>query len=97
MVQGAGAAGGVVALGEMVIMDPITSVINDELCSGCKVCVSVCPYDAITFDAEKKISHVEEVTCKGCGACVAACPSGAAHQNFYLDSQITAEINGALL
>ena len=26
----------------------------EEECSGCKTCIPLCPYSAITFDAEKK-------------------------------------------
>ncbi|MCK4347130.1 MAG: CoB--CoM heterodisulfide reductase iron-sulfur subunit A family protein [Thermoplasmatales archaeon] len=62
-----------------------TSQISESLCIGCKLCLSVCSYSAITFDEAKKISVVNEVICRGCGNCVAACPSGAAsikHFNF---------------
>ena len=62
-----------------------TSQISESLCIGCKLCLSVCSYGAITFDEAKKISVVNEVICRGCGNCVAACPSGAAsikHFNF---------------
>jgi heterodisulfide reductase subunit A len=34
--------------------------------------------------------------CKGCGTCVAGCPSGAASQENFEDTQIFAEIEGAL-
>jgi len=94
--QGAGAAGAVLSLGDTFSMEPIYSVIDEELCAGCKVCISVCPYDAISFDEEKKVSMIQETLCKGCGACVAACPSGASYQKSFRDEQIMAEIEGAL-
>ena len=84
------------SLGDSVDIEPIKSIIDEELCSGCKVCIGVCPYDAISYDEEKKISHIEEVLCKGCGACVAACGSGASIQQSFRDEQIEAEIDGAL-
>lgn len=80
-----------------VEIEPITSYIDPERCSGCKVCVSMCPYQAIRFDVDLKVSAVEEALCKGCGTCVAACPSGVATQHHFTDQQIFAEITGALM
>lgn len=96
--QGAGAAGQVLALIDAgsVTIEPITSVIEEEQCAGCKTCISLCAYSAIEFNEEKKVSEVVEALCKGCGTCVAACPSGAARQNGFADEQIFAEIEGAL-
>ena len=96
--QGAAAAANILSLvdrGEVVI-EPITSVIEESTCGACKLCISVCPYDGVSFDEEKKISVVDEAVCKGCGTCVAVCPSGAAQQRFYEDAEIFAEIDGLL-
>jgi len=95
--QGAGAAGAVVSMGDAVELEPIYAVIDEEKCSGCRTCIALCPYNAIEYLEDKKISHIAETLCKGCGTCVAACPSGAAQQNFFLDAQIEAEVDGALL
>ncbi len=95
--QGAAAAAAALSLGEEMILEPIYAVVDEELCSGCKVCIGVCPYDAISFDEEKKISVVDMMLCKGCGACVAACGSGSNYQKNYKDEQIFAEIDGALM
>jgi heterodisulfide reductase subunit A len=71
--------------------------INEEACSGCRICNELCPYSAITFIEDKKVSRVNDALCKGCGACVAACPSSAiTHKNF-TDQQIMAEIEGILV
>lgn len=78
-------------------LEPVTAEINEELCSGCQICVSLCPFNAITYDREKDISIVNDALCKGCGTCVAACPSGAAQQRHFRDKQIMAEIEGILL
>lgn len=94
--QGAGAAGAVLSLGDEVTVEPYYAVIDDQLCAGCKICIGVCPYDAIEYDEEKKVSQVQETLCKGCGSCVAACPSGASQQNCFTDEQIYAELEGAL-
>jgi len=75
-------------------LEPITAVIDEELCSGCQICVGLCPFTAITYDKEKDISVINDALCKGCGTCVAACPSGASYQKHFLDKQIFAEIEG---
>ncbi len=79
-----------------VEVEPIQAHIDPELCAGCRLCNNLCPYSAISFDAEKGISVVNEATCKGCGTCVATCPSSAATARGFTDQQIFAEIEGLL-
>ncbi|MFH1843790.1 MAG: NAD(P)H-dependent oxidoreductase subunit E [bacterium] len=44
----------------------------DESCTGCELCLKVCPEDAIT--GEKKALHVIDADkCSRCGLCVATC------------------------
>ncbi len=97
--QGGAAAMNVLALIDhgVVEIEPITAWIDETKCSGCKTCIAVCPYQALSYDAEKKSSVVNEALCKGCGSCVATCPSGASEQRGFRDSQIFAELEGALL
>jgi heterodisulfide reductase subunit A-like polyferredoxin len=80
-----------------VEIEPITSFIDEDVCSGCKLCISLCPYSAIDFDEEKGISVVNTVLCKGCGTCAGACPSGAANQRHFKDKQLLSQIEGILL
>ena len=79
-----------------VELEPNTAFINDELCSGCKTCIGLCPFSAISFDNIKKIAAINGALCKGCGTCVAACPSGALQQNLFTDEQIFSEIKGVM-
>lgn len=95
--QGAAAAAAALSLGDEMVLEPIYAVVDEELCCGCRICIGVCPYEAISFDEEKKISVVDMMLCKGCGACVAACGSGSNYQKNYKDEQIFAEIDGALM
>ncbi len=80
-----------------VEIEAATAVIDEELCSGCRICNDLCPYKAISFDEEKKISSVNEAVCKGCGVCVAACPSAAITGKHFTTEQIMAEIEGVLV
>jgi len=80
-----------------VELEAYTAHIEAELCSGCQVCVPLCPFTAITYSREKRVSELNEALCKGCGTCVAACPSGAAEQHHFTNEQIVAEIEGLLV
>lgn len=77
-------------------LEPNTSYVIEEVCSGCKTCVPMCPYNAITFAEDLGKAQITEALCKGCGVCVAACPSGSIQQHLFEDEQIFAEIRGVL-
>ncbi len=79
-----------------ITLEPNLAYIEEELCSGCQMCIPLCPYTAIEHDKEKKVSVINDVLCKGCGVCVAACPSGAARQKLFEYDQIMDEIKGVL-
>jgi heterodisulfide reductase subunit A len=82
--------------GKKLVVEPITASVNEEQCSGCRVCGSVCPYNAISYLPESHTSSVNALLCHGCGTCVAACPSGAMRGNHFTDDQILAEIEAIL-
>jgi heterodisulfide reductase subunit A len=79
-----------------VEIEPNTAFVVEEECSGCKSCIPLCPYTAITFDEGKKKARINEAVCKGCGTCVASCPSGSIRQNLFEDDEIFSEIGGIL-
>jgi heterodisulfide reductase subunit A len=96
--QAGGAASRVLSLiskGE-VDLDPVRASIDEKYCSGCRICNNLCPYSAIDFIEEKKVSWVNDALCKGCGTCVAACPAGAITGKGFSDTQIYAELEGIL-
>jgi heterodisulfide reductase subunit A len=95
IIQSEAAAGKILSSlipGKKIEAEVTTSVISESLCIGCKTCLTVCSYGAITFDEMKKISVVNEVICRGCGNCVAACPSGAASIKHFKFNQIYQEL-----
>jgi heterodisulfide reductase subunit A len=96
--QGNAAAGQVLKLlnqGELYL-DAAYAAVQEEFCSGCRMCNGLCPYTAISFNEEKKVSEVNSALCKACGTCVAACPSGAIIARHFTDDQIYAQIEGIL-
>jgi len=70
--------------------EPLISYVEEDLCSGCSTCISVCAYNAIDLIKENDKTHakVNEALCMGCGACVGSCPSGAMQQRGFKDKQI---------
>jgi len=70
--------------------EPLISCVDEDLCSGCSTCLSVCAYNAIDLvkDDDKSYAKVNEALCMGCGLCVATCPSGAMQQHGYKDKQL---------
>jgi len=79
-----------------VELEPYTAHVLEDACSGCKTCLNICPYTAISFIEETKKAQVNEVLCKGCGTCVATCPSGSIEQNLFEDQEIFEEVEGLL-
>ncbi len=76
--------------------EPNTAYVREEDCSGCKSCIPLCPYTAISLAADKQKAFINEALCKGCGVCVAACPSGSIGQNLFEDEQLLSEVEGVL-
>jgi heterodisulfide reductase subunit A len=98
--QGAAAAAAAIALMDKgkVEIEPITAYVNQAQCGGCRVCVDICPYNAISrIEVDgRMVAEVNEALCKACGTCVGACPAGAITQRGFSNEQIYAEIEGAL-
>jgi heterodisulfide reductase subunit A2 len=96
--QAAAAAAGALSLSVRgkVKIEPITCQIVEDRCSGCRLCNTMCPFSAITFDAAQKVSSINDAVCKGCGTCAATCPSGAILARHFTDQQLMGEIAGVM-
>ncbi|MBU0674290.1 MAG: CoB--CoM heterodisulfide reductase iron-sulfur subunit A family protein [Proteobacteria bacterium] len=98
--QGMAAAGYVLSglvEGRNLQVSPVVAVVDQDICSGCRVCGAICPYQAIDIDETDGKSRINDVLCQGCGTCVAACPAGAISGNQFTHQQIMAELEGILL
>ncbi|GKT09392.1 CoB--CoM heterodisulfide reductase iron-sulfur subunit A family protein [Desulforhabdus sp. TSK] len=79
--------------------EPIVSTLVDEdACRGCGLCVALCPYGALEIQHTEKGRKVKviPVACKGCGVCAATCYQHALSINSYTDQQVTEQIKAFL-
>jgi heterodisulfide reductase subunit A len=93
--EGAASRAAIPIMLEKVSVAPAIAEIDEAICSGCGLCVSLCPYNAISLDGARRVAAITDVMCKGCGTCVAACPSGASQQRNFTDQQLMAMIDAA--
>lgn len=84
---------------DVIITEPMVASVNEELCSGCRVCIGMCPYNAISTKSvdSKTVATVNPILCAGCGTCAAACPSGAMQHKGFKDTQLMAQIRSLFL
>jgi heterodisulfide reductase subunit A len=83
----ASSASNLMSKGEVAI-EPYYSEILSQKCSGCKSCISLCAFNAISYNMHEKVAEINKILCKGCGACVSACPSSAIVQNHFGNIQL---------
>ena len=57
--------------------------INQDLCSKCSICHSVCPYEAIKRDPDTGKVEIDLQKCQVCGICYSACPVMAVEIAYY--------------
>ena len=79
--------------------EAITASVNEDICSGCGTCVSLCPFGAVgpvPKDGER-VAQVTVAQCKGCGVCGAACPSGAITMNHFRNEEIMAQLEALMV
>lgn len=87
--------------------EPIISAVNEAICSGCAMCIPVCPYKAIELkniterahghQIERQVATVNSGLCQGCGACTVTCRSGALNLRGFTNEQILAEVDALCL
>ena len=80
---------------EKVVTEGVVAVVDPELCSGCRTCVELCPFEAVTYDEQNRVAVVNTSLCKGCGTCTAACTAGASKLQGFRSDQIFEQIEAA--
>jgi len=85
-------------------LDPQVALVRAEACTGCGVCVSQCPFGAISMaggdgtagDGGQPTAVIDPAACKGCGGCAPSCPADAIDLMGHTDAQVRAMIDGLL-
>jgi coenzyme F420-reducing hydrogenase delta subunit/ferredoxin len=70
-------------LPDAITEERVAVKLNEEYCSRCSICRSLCPYDAITKDTETGKIILDIAKCQVCGICYSACPSRAIDTIYY--------------
>lgn len=76
--------------------EPTVAQAVGEQCSGCGICIPLCPYGALSLNAQTKTVEVSEALCEGCGTCIASCPSSALTLRNLTDDQLIAMIEATV-
>ncbi|WP_202319839.1 CoB--CoM heterodisulfide reductase iron-sulfur subunit A family protein [Archaeoglobus neptunius] len=84
----AAAAAGVISQDE-IKTEPFLAVVNESLCSGCGICTSACPYDAVVVE---DVARVDLRRCRGCGLCSASCPANAIDLSGFTREQLMSQV-----
>lgn len=84
--------------GVMTVEPIVSTLVDEDACRGCGLCVALCPYGALEIERTEKGRKVKviPVACKGCGVCAATCYQHALSINSYTDEQIGRQIKAFL-
>lgn len=78
-----------------VSVEPTISSVDKDICIGCGLCESLCPYQSIRVSKDengKRKAETITASCKGCGICASHCPVFAISMGGFTDEQINAQI-----
>lgn len=109
--QASGAAVKVLGLfsKDRLATEPMISEVDVSKCSGCGLCVPVCPYNALSLvpynergghghgPFTRQVAEVNNSLCQGCGACLPACRTLALDLKGFTNVQIVSEVDALCL
>jgi ferredoxin len=55
---------------------------NEERCTSCGACVTICPAGALSFEPATMVVRFNNAKCVACGLCIKACPPRAMELHF---------------
>ena len=70
-------------MNEQIIEERVALKINEDYCSSCSICSSLCPFEAIKRDTETGKTFLEIEKCQVCGICYSTCPAKAIDIIYY--------------
>ena len=96
--QASGAAAKVLQLfaHDEMVAEPTIATVDEELCSGCGLCVPACPYDARALHPWKGVATVNAALCQSCGACAVVCKNKATRIRNLTTEQVLAMVEAVL-
>jgi coenzyme F420-reducing hydrogenase delta subunit/NAD-dependent dihydropyrimidine dehydrogenase PreA subunit len=69
--------------------------LNEDYCSSCSICFSLCPFEAIKKDSETGKTLLEIDKCQVCGICYSTCPAQAISTIYYDIDSLTGYLERA--
>ena len=70
-------------MSEQITEERVALKLNEDYCSSCSVCSSLCPFAAIKRDIESGKTVLEIEKCQVCGICYSTCPAKAIDIVYY--------------
>ncbi len=75
----------------------VTSLVKDALCVRCQRCVSICPFEARSYNEADKCIEIDAAACQACGLCAVECQNNAAEVKGWSDKQLMAVIDAKIM
>ena len=82
-------------MSDTVIQEVVGVRQDEELCSSCSICSTLCPYEALSKDPETGKIFLEIEKCQVCGLCYSTCPAKAIDTIYYNIDSLTSYLEKA--
>ena len=82
-------------MSEPVTQEVVAVKQNEDYCSNCSICSTLCPYEALKKDPETGKILLEIEKCQVCGLCYSACPAKAIDTIYYDVASLTGYLERA--
>lgn len=66
--------------------------VNPEECTGCRECMRICQFGAVTYSASNKKAVIDQMWCYGCGVCRSVCKKNAIRLEERLNVPVAANL-----
>jgi len=66
--------------------------VDSDACTGCRECIRLCQFGAVTYSASNKKAVIDQRWCYGCGICRAACKKKAIRLEERAKSPVAADL-----
>jgi coenzyme F420-reducing hydrogenase delta subunit/MinD superfamily P-loop ATPase len=70
--------------------------LNADYCGRCRICITVCPYGAISISPGATAAKIDLDKCQACGLCYSACPAGAIESAYYDFASLARDVQSSV-